>query len=304
MTASISNSDHAPSPTKYDSSIRAGSRKNRVFCLRDFLTEAYGSLYLQQGVILDVAGGKGDLSWLLLNVDSVASVVTDPRVTKNHLVRSVEFLRQHPEEAAARAIPGRPTHQPLAALIPKLHGKETFASPQHLRILVDQDLVDAVREVRAYQSTTNTVDKLERMKQWHAYWQNALHKGRQVQPSLGYQQDLDLAENQITDAQVALDTILRTTLVVGFHPDQATDACMDLAILLNIPYCIVPCCVFPCEFPHRQRPDGCRVRCYEELIVYLQKKDARARLTLLPFHDTATARNVALYTLPSDCHQE
>ena len=27
---------------------------------------------------------------------------------------------------------------------------------------------------------------------------------------------------------------------------------MDLAILLNIPFCVVPCCVFPSEFPQRK----------------------------------------------------
>jgi hypothetical protein len=55
----------------------------------------------------------------------------------------------------------------------------------------------------------------------------------------------------IVDAETALDVILRARLIVGFHPDQATDACIDLAKVLNIPFAVVPCCVFPSEFPHR-----------------------------------------------------
>ena len=44
----------------------------------------------------------------------------------------------------------------------------------------------------------------------------------------------------------------RIKLVVGFHPDQATEPCIDLAMLLGVPFCVVPCCVFPSEFPDRR----------------------------------------------------
>lgn len=280
-----------------DNSIRGFSRRNRIYVLREFLWRVYREQLLAsrgQGVILDVAGGKGDLSWLLVNVDNAVSVVVDPRVTKNHLIKSVNFLRANPDLAKERAVPGRPTHQPLAELVPKLQGKDTFQTPQHLRILMDQDLVDAVRAVR-----TNPADH----DSWDEYWARATRKGRETQ-TLGYQEDISLSENEIAGATSALNMILSTRLVVGFHPDQATDACIDLAMLLNVPYCVVPCCVYPRDFPHRQRPDGSRVRAYQELIEYLAAKDPRARMCMLPFHDTATARNIALYTLPSDCKEQ
>ena len=44
----------------------------------------------------------------------------------------------------------------------------------------------------------------------------------------------------------------RIKLVVGFHPDQATEPCIDLAMVLGVPFCVVPCCVFPSEFPDRR----------------------------------------------------
>jgi hypothetical protein len=44
----------------------------------------------------------------------------------------------------------------------------------------------------------------------------------------------------------------RIKLVMGFHPDQATEPCIDLARFLGVPYCVVPCCVFPAEFPNRR----------------------------------------------------
>jgi hypothetical protein len=268
-------------------STRASSRRNRVYIFREFLWEVYGD-YLSKGdIVLDAAGGKGDLSWLLRNVDDVDSVVVDPRVTKNHLIKSVRFLREHPEEATLRAIPDRPTYQPLAALMPKLEGKENFPSSRHLRILVDADLVSAIRSFR--RGEANGMDK------WKIYWNEALKRGRDAQP-LGYREDETCSEGKITDAKDVLDTILSAKLIVGFHPDQATDASIDLALELGIPFCVVPCCVFPAEFPDRKSADGARVRCYTQLIEYLKAKNPSIQTAALNFHFTETAKNLALYT--------
>jgi hypothetical protein len=271
---------------------RASSRKSRVFVLREFLWDAYGDLLSSaraDGVIIDVAGGKGDLSWLLTNVDDLASVIVDPRLPKDHLVRSVEYLKSHPEEMHRRAVPGLPTYQPLAGLIPKLEEKNAFAKPKHLRILVNQELVDAVRSARRGGD-----------QQWDEFWVKATQKGEETHTQ-GYKEDFTFSENQIVDPAEALETILNARLIVGFHPDQATDACIDLAVLLQVPYCVVPCCVYPSDFPDRRGPDGNRVRAYQELIEYLKDKDPRVRMCMLPFYETSTARNIALYTLPCDC---
>jgi hypothetical protein len=140
--------------TSCGESIRALSRKNRVHVMRTFLLETYlhnnnrGCHYLNRGdIVLDVAGGKGDLSWLLKNIDGLDSIVVDPRVmsTHSHILRyatlpffvpqviyhvlfhivalaahfdrSIEFLGSNPDEAQRRAIPGLTTYQPLAALL-------------------------------------------------------------------------------------------------------------------------------------------------------------------------------------------
>jgi hypothetical protein len=53
-------------------------RRDRVACLREFILDHFandggdGRNYLRSnggGAILDVAGGKGDLSWILANAD-------------------------------------------------------------------------------------------------------------------------------------------------------------------------------------------------------------------------------------------
>jgi len=248
--------------------------------------------------VLDCAGGKGDLSWLLRNVDGIDAVVIDPRITKSsHILKSIQYLRDHPDEAERRSVPGLQTYQPLAALLPRLEGKaevSDFASPRHMRILVDSDLVEAIR---CYRRDHTDDDKFDR---WNQYWQSATRRGQEATP-LGYKEDDEADDNrtdvQIKIAQEALETILSAKLVVGFHPDQATDAGIDLAKELDIPYCVVPCCVFPSEFPNRRLADGSRVRCYSELIQYLQERHAPSiRTESLNFHFTDTAKNLVLYS--------
>jgi len=317
---------HSPTSTlrNNSNSVRAYSRKNRVYVLRDFLLRKYendcllrqanGEVRVDYGsenddyrvVVLDVAGGKGDLSWLLRNVDGIESVVVDPRVTScRRLMRSVEFLRANPDEARNRSIPNCPTYQPLSRLLPKLADCEEFVEPRHMRVLVDQELVEAVRSAKASRD----------LEKWRRFWTRAIQRGKeglplkykhQPSPTNGEHQRSDVAT--ITCAERALDTILSTRLVVGFHPDQATDYCIDLAAVLGVPFCVVPCCVFPREFPHRRlaslggqekhRP----VRNYEELIEYLTTTKAHyCRRYELEFEETTTAKNTALYTLPGDC---
>jgi hypothetical protein len=277
-------------------SIRASSRKTRVYIFREFLIKTYGEKYLSRGdIVLDAAGGKGDLSWLLCNVDSLDSVVVDPRVTNNnHIIKSVQYLRQFPEQAQLRAVPNLPSYQPLAALLPRLESRQVFESSRHLRILVNDDLVTAIRNIKQRGSLENS------MEEWKRYWVSALKKGREARP-LGYAENEDaaLAKHDIIDAEVVLSTILSTKLVVGFHPDQATDSLIDLAMVLNIPFCCVPCCVFPLEFPNRKLVDGRRVRCYKELMEYLQSKSSSIHVAALEFNFTETAKNLALYTLPA-----
>ncbi len=81
--------------------------------------------------------------------------------------------------------------------------------------------------------------------------------------------------------------------------DQATEATIDLALLLGIPFVVVPCCVFPGEFPERNL-NGKRIRHYSEFIEYLCAKHDKIRRGTLPFIETDTAKNTVLYMLMED----
>ncbi len=283
-------------------STRAASRKTRVYVFRDFLIRTYGE-YLRKpqssivssddtssSFVLDVAGGKGDLSWLLCNVDDIPSIVLDPRgsVASCAIPKSVRYLRDHPEEAKRRAVPGASTYQPLAKLIPKLLGKEEFIVPQHLRINLNQDLVKTVHKI--------IQNKHAAYAEWEAYWFRSMKESKSPETRTG-----TFTDTAIIDAKKALQAIFCTKLVVGFHPDQGTDYCVELAQILGVPFCIVPCCVFPAEFPNRQLSNsGERVRDYRQLIEYLREKSPKAKTAFLDFHFTETAKNLVLYTFPEN----
>lgn len=65
-------------------------------------------------------------------------------------------------------------------------------------------------------------------------------------------------------------------LVIGFHPDEATDAIVDFALAQNLPLAVVPCCVFARSFPERRRADGGDVHSFDQFVDYLRLKFAAA----------------------------
>lgn len=87
-----------------------------------------------------------------------------------------------------------------------------------------------------------------------------------------------------------------SSILIGLHPDQATEIIVDLAIKLNKPFAIIPCCVFANDFPHRKLKrkktgnvendneyEDIPVSSYEQFIEYLCEKDKDIQKTFLPF---------------------
>ncbi|KAL9188325.1 hypothetical protein ACHAXT_006703 [Thalassiosira profunda] len=304
-----------------DNSVRAYSKRNRIYVLRDFLLRNFPASLTPRSTILDVAGGRGDLSWILRNIDGIDAIIADPRVPNHRsLLKSVTFLVDHPEEANVRAVEGLPTYQPLAKLLPRILANSAASaaargtgqrsddqdlrifSPKFMRIHVDNTLVEALRKFLS--SSGSAVD----LRDWDAYWQaerckvesNKVYYGGTL-PTKNTTGTIIDGEGcgQIAGARMALRAFQSLDLIVGFHPDQATEATIDLALLLKVPFAVVPCCVFPKEFPGRTL-NGQRVRAHNELVEYLCRKHDKIRTEKLPFVETDTAKNVVLYMLKED----
>ena len=109
------------------------------------------------------------------------------------------------------------------------------------------------------------------------------------------------------DASATADACERVfrdcSVVVGLHPDQATDAAVDLALAFGKPFAVVPCCTYSRDFPRRRLPPGPgrprgggAVTTHAHLVEYLLAK-APPGMTIerdeLPFE----GKNVVVYSL-------
>ena len=90
-----------------------------------------------------------------------------------------------------------------------------------------------------------------------------------------------------------IELISNASVLVGVHSDQVTESIIDAAYDLNLPFAVVPCCVFPSFFPDRKKSNGEFVQTYEQFIEYLIEKYPTTLKENLPFE----GRNVVLYRI-------
>ena len=58
---------------------------------------------------------------------------------------------------------------------------------------------------------------------------------------------------------------------------------METALALDLPFAVIPCCVFAASFPLRRLKDGSSPSSYEEFLTYLKEKDERTEEERLSF---------------------
>lgn len=265
------------------------SHKNTAF--RIFLIKTYGLEFLQSGVVLDVAGGKGELSWELLNLTGVESVVVDPRpVTLSAIERKWAqgmfepkrfgpvFAKWYPacENGCSKRTPRRPSHL-----------RCFFEADKFLRLVNDDDRDDTIENW--FQG--------ERTRAKAIAW---TRKGlRQEGHNEGHQEDVPSSEvnqeetdNEVTHATVAKSILKRCKLVIGLHPDQAAGDIAAFANDLGMPWCIVPCCVYSDMFPKRRLQDGSQVKSDSQLLQYFREVYPTAKVATLDVE----GKNQVLYT--------
>ena len=80
-------------------------------------------------------------------------------------------------------------------------------------------------------------------------------------------------------------------LVIGLHPDEATEPLVDTALRNNLNFAVIPCCVFSQKFPQRRLKDNVEPVSYELFCDFLGEKSDSIREDLLPF----LGRNKVLY---------
>ena len=218
--------------------------------------------YLQGGV-LDVAGGCGLLS-MALGLAGIPSTIVDPR-------ESVGKLPRRDRKAWREALMMRSTNRCTELPVERKSG----AQPPVRTATLD--------------NTADRMDKLFFCQPVAPYepfraWFGA--PPTNVDTSFRHP---DQDQLEICDSNH--DVLKKARAIVALHPDEATDVIVDMAVAEQIPFLIVPCCVFFRLFPSR-RLDGRVVSTYEELLCYLQAKHPSIQRTTLPF----TGKNTILWS--------
>ncbi|CAE8608277.1 unnamed protein product, partial [Polarella glacialis] len=202
--------DEASGDVSAHRSEAKAEKTQRAELFAAWLLETYGADALGAGGgVLDVAGGRGDLSWALSTGHEVPCTLVDPALRRDGQLRSWQ------RRALRKS--GREGFRHVAAEF----GPEAFGSP----------------------------------------------------------------------ATPYGPLLLSASLVVGLHPDQATEAIVDLALAAGVRFAVVPCCVFTHLFPSRELEPGQPVRSLNQFCAYLRLKDSRIRETFLGFE----GRNKVLY---------
>ena len=83
-------------------------------------------------------------------------------------------------------------------------------------------------------------------------------------------------------ARIHTDLLARCSVVLGMHPDEATEWIVDLAIQHSKPFAIVPCCVFPKSGEYMS---------FESWVEYLAAKSPRIQRQYLNFQ----GKNLVLF---------
>ena len=283
-------------------SWRKGQRKvkngSRAASFCRWLLAVYGEELLASGSgVVDVAGGRGELAFQLHCLRNIPTTVIDPRPLKLHT-----NLSRIDKGAHLRATPLHES-KTKTAQDTNIFIKSSASTPSSLSITASSDEKKTPLTPLtplSSQSSTPSIPKLPNSIQAcfpapvgidgkiSRFYNHYLKDSAKYQP--------DLSAEVLNE----LDQVLNSfSVLVGLHPDQATEPIVDWALLHNKPFAVVPCCVFPNMFPLRGRdvkiPLSEAVSKHGGFVEYLMQKDPRIRSTQLDFE----GRNVVVYLDPS-----
>ncbi|CAI5725922.1 unnamed protein product [Hyaloperonospora brassicae] len=210
--------DHDP----FDPHGKTG-KQQRAQVFVKWLVETFGAPFLATGKgVVDIAGGRGNVSFELWNKRRLPCTLVEPRPMKL-TKQQHRYLHKQKKTQAQHGDPNAPLTESLVPQVTALFNMDTF---------------------------------------------------------------LERAEH--------VELITQASLLLGVHPDEATDSIVEVAIKFNKPFAIVPCCVFGQKFPNRRLADGSKVVSYGDLIEYLVAKHPTIDKAFLPFD----GKNLVLFRRP------
>lgn len=303
--------------------------KNGVYrhCLRagvfvQWLVDVFGHDGLTDGTgVLDVAGGRGEISFELFCKRSIPSTLIDPRplrltkqqrkflkkrrkrlrtaVVGHDLSASPDGCHTLSDTASASAPASLPTGMGDDKGCGEECGEEALRARQW-RTLFDDEFIAGARALNICPASTfpNTQRTSPSVEVASAPSKPASgHVGAHSTPTeLGIQarsHDQQLHAPQ-PYCSTSGELLAGCSVLVGMHPDQVTEPIVDTALRLNKAFAVVPCCVFPNLRPDRRTATGEPVVEYDDFIDYLCAKSEDIQVARLGFQ----GRNQVVFRLP------
>ncbi|KAG2442019.1 hypothetical protein HYH02_009811 [Chlamydomonas schloesseri] len=205
-----------------------GAKRRRAAVLAEWLVGAFGRDYLNSGTgVVDIAGGRGALTFHLTLHCGVRCTLVEPR-------RAAALSRQQHRALAAAGVKAADFHLPQ---LRARFGPELWRRGE--------------RHARPAVLTLPPLEELQQLSAWAEEDEEGGEDSEQEEEEGRQDEEPSAAvdEEQLDEAERLLHGC---SLVVGLHPDQATDSILDFALECGKPFAIVPCCVFPRLFPHRR----------------------------------------------------
>lgn len=244
--------------------------------LVQWLLETFGRARLSNGAgVLDVAGGAGGVAFELSFRHGVPCTVVDPRMMKlNSKQRRALKNRANAQTvlAAAPPPPGSPVW--LSSLQsagdeggpPQAHAAAGVAAPaapvEHAAAPASEGaLIDASVECGTCEEQPDP-DTCEVPSSYALAWAAEGILSPPPRQICGYF-DMGFAGGVHAELWHSCE------IIVGMHPDQATEPIVRLALAAGKPFAVVPCCVFYKSNPNRKLRDGTPVETHEQFCDYL-----------------------------------
>ena len=254
--------------------------EGRCGAVRRWCIRVFGEEYLKEcgSGVLDVAGGKGELAFEFLNLNGVMSTVVDPRsMDLYRYKRKLRFGYYHkndvlgiyntepkPSEESSIKLP---THirsffeMPGVAEGSSATDPDTYCSPSflHSEDEFTSALVHGAKTCWTLKGLSHEDDMNYENEEVDSVMSETTIETITTTNTGGhdgYKNRTDHGGIAIDCFSVARELVLKSSLLVGMHPDQAAEHIVEFSLRNNIPFCVIPCCVYSKQFPKRKLKDG------------------------------------------------
>ncbi|KAF9217964.1 hypothetical protein BGZ59_005735 [Podila verticillata] len=236
------------------------SQRAFIFCR--WIVEKYGREYLNSGSgVLDIAGGKGEISLFLTHMFGIRSTVVEPNVRRDKPYQRKNLMAVIRKQMDIEA--GGDGHFYRQYTSSETELAESLPQDSKTNTSVDLDL-DLNLDEEAKKKERRRIRK-QQLSQF-------------VVPRLS-----TLMNDQFEKHYPGV--LESASILIGMHPDQATEPTVDMALKHGKPFAVVPCCVFAHENPERRLGGGGEVNTTFDFIQYLMEKGSSVSMQkgFLPF---------------------